>query len=183
MCGAAGAHRSTGGKPVSGAWHLAQINVGRLIAPASDPLVADFVNALDAINAVADASPGFVWRLQSDSGNALDIAINDDPQMAANMSVWEDADALFAYVYRSAHTPFMAQRKSWFERFDGAYQALWWLAAGTIPTLDDGLARLWRLDRFGPSAHAFSFKSRFPAPGIAGPVVDMKPDPWCMGRA
>jgi Domain of unknown function (DUF3291) len=164
-------------------WHLAQINVGRLVAPPTDPIVAEFVNALDRINALADESPGFVWRMQSDSGNALDIAIGDDPQMAANMSVWKDADALFAYVYRSAHTPFMAQRKSWFERFEGAYQALWWIPAETIPTLDDGLARLWRLDRFGPSQHAFTFKSRYPAPGSEGSVVDMKPDPWCMGRA
>ena len=164
-------------------WHLAQINVGRLVAPPTDPIVAEFVNALDRINALAEASPGFVWRMQSDSGNALDIAISDDPQMAANMSVWEDADALFAYVYRSAHTPFMAQRKSWFERFEGAYQALWWIPAETIPTLDDGLARLWRLDRFGSSQHAFTFKSRYPAPGSEGSAVDMKPDPWCMGRA
>lgn len=164
-------------------WHLAQINVGRLVAPPTDPIVAEFVNALDRINALADESPGFVWRMQSDSGNALDIAISDDPQLAANMSVWEDADALFAYVYRSPHTPFMAQRKSWFERFEGAYQALWWIPAGTIPTLDDGLARLWRLDRFGSSQHAFTFKSRYPAPGSEGSAVDMKPDPWCMGRA
>ena len=164
-------------------WHLAQINVGRLVAPPTDPAVAEFVNALDRINALADESPGFVWRMQSDSGNAFDIAISDDPQLAANMSVWEDADALFAYVYRSAHTPFMAQRKSWFERFEGAYQALWWIPAETIPTLDDGLARLWRLDRFGSSQHGFTFKSRYPAPGSEGSAVDMKPDPWCMGRA
>lgn len=164
-------------------WHLAQINVGRLVAPAGDPAVAEFVNALDHINAVAEASPGFIWRLQSDSGNALDVVVTDDPQMAINMSVWENADALFAYVYRSAHTPFMAQRKSWFERFNGAYQALWWIAAGTIPTVDEGLSRLWRLDRFGPSPQAFTFKSQFPAPGIIGSPRDMEPDPWCQGRA
>jgi hypothetical protein len=164
-------------------WHLAQINVGRLIAPPSSPVVAEFVNALDRINAIADASPGFIWRLQSDSGNALDIVVTDDPQMAVNMSVWTDAEALFAYVYRSAHTPFMAQRKSWFERFPGHYQALWWVPAGTIPTVDEGLSRLWRLDRFGPSLHAFTFKSQYPAPGEAGDPRDMQPDPWCEGRA
>ncbi len=164
-------------------WHLAQINVGRLLALPSDPAVAEFVNALDRINALADASPGFVWRLQSDSGNALDVVVTDDPQMAVNMSVWEGADALFAYVYRSAHTPFMAQRKSWFERFSGAYQALWWVRAGTVPTVDEGLSRPWRLDRFGPSPHAFTFKSQFSAPGQAGLPRDMQPDPWCEGRA
>jgi hypothetical protein len=164
-------------------WHLAQINVGRLVAMPGDPAVAAFVDALDAINAVADASPGFVWRLQSDSGNALDVVVTDDPQVAVNMSVWTDADALFAYVYRSAHTPFMAQRRSWFDRFSGVYQALWWVPAGTIPSVDDGLARLWRLERFGPTRHAFSFKNQFPAPGQSGEPRDMKPDPWCEGRA
>ena len=167
---------------VSG-WHLAQINVGRLIASPSDPLIADFVNALDPVNALADDSPGFVWRLQSDSGNALDIAVTDDPQMAVNMSVWIDADALFAYVYRSAHTSFMARRKSWFEQFSGAYQALWWVRAGTIPTVDEGLSRLWHLDRFGPSARAFTFKAQYPAPDQGGLPRDMEPDPWCEGRA
>ena len=182
MCGAAGVRRFTVDTTMA-AWHLAQINVGRLIAPNDSPIVAEFVNALDRINAVADASPGFIWRLQSDSGNALDIVVTDDPQMAVNMSVWEDADALFAYVYRSVHTPFMAQRKSWFERFSGAYQALWWVPAGTIPTVDEGLSRLWRLDRFGPTAQAFTFKTQFPAPGQLGLPRDMQPDPWCEGRA
>lgn len=169
--------------PMMPAWHLAQINVGRLVALPADPLVADFVNALDVINALADDSPGFIWRLKSDSGNALDIVVTDDPQVAVNMSVWEDADALFSYVYRSAHTQFMARRKSWFERYDGAYQALWWVHAGTIPTVDEGLSRLWRLDRFGPSPHAFTFKAQYPAPDKIGTPRDMQPDPWCEGRA
>ncbi len=99
------------------------------------------------------------------------------------MSVWTDADALFAYVYRSAHTQVMAQRRQWFDRSDASYQALWWVPAGTRPTIEEGLARLWRLDRFGPTDQAFTFKSRFPAPGFAGGPVDMNPDPWCAGRA
>jgi hypothetical protein len=164
-------------------WHLAQINVGRLVAPPDDSQVADFFADLDRINALADDSDGFVWRLQSESGNATDIAVTPDPLFIVNMSVWEGADALFAYVYRSAHTPVVARRREWFGRFDGAYQALWWLPRGTLPTIEDGLARLWRLDRFGPSAQAFTFKSQFPAPDRPGPPVDLHPDPWCTGRA
>ena len=164
-------------------WHLAQINIGRLAAPADDPQVAGFFAALDRVNALAEASPGFVWRLQGEGNNATDIQATPDPLLIPNMSVWEDADALFAFVYRSAHTPVMAQRRQWFAPFDGAYQALWWIEAGHLPTVAEGLSKLWLLDRFGPSAQAFTFKARFPAPGEAGLPADMQPDPWCVGTA
>ena len=164
-------------------WHLAQINVGRLIALPGDVRMQPFFDALDRVNAIADASPGFVWRLQDESGNATNLRPTPDPLFAVNMSLWRDADALFTFVYRSAHTPEMARRKEYFERFDGAYQALWWVPAGHIPSVDEGLAQLWRLDRYGPSEQAFTFKTRFPAPGIGGGAVDMNPDPWCAGRA
>ena len=163
--------------------HIAQINIGRLVAPAGDPRTKDFFDNLDRINALAEQSPGFVWRLQDEAGNATAIQTTPDPLFIVNMSVWEDADALFAFVYRSAHTPVMARRREFFQRFDGAYQALWWIGAGHRPSIDEGLARLWMLDRYGPSAHAFTFKTRFPAPGLDGPTVDMQPDPWCVGRA
>lgn len=164
-------------------WHLAQINVGRLVAPADDPQVAGFFAELDRINALADASPGFVWRLQDDGGNATAFRPTPDPRFIVNISIWESAEDLFAFVYRSAHTPVMAQRRDWFDRFDNAYQALWWLPAGTIPTIEDGLARLWRLDRYGPSPWAFTFKAQFPNPDELGGPVDLQPDPWCVGRA
>ena len=164
-------------------WHLAQINVGRLVAPQGDARVQPFFDALDAINALADASPGFVWRLQDEGGNATAIQVSPDPLFILNMSVWTDAETLFAFVYRSAHTPVMARRREYFDRFDGAYQALWWVPAGTLPTINDGLSRLWYLDRYGPSAHAFTFKTRHPHPGIEAPPVDMQPDPWCVGTA
>jgi hypothetical protein len=168
---------------MSQSWQLAQINVGRFVAPPGDPRVKPFMDALDRINAIADATPGFIWRLQDESGNATAIRPSPDPLFAVNMSVWADADALFAFVYRSAHTPVMARRREYFERFEGAYQALWWIPAGHIPSIDEGLAALWRLDRYGPSPHAFTFKARFPAPGEGIVPVDMNPDPWCVGRA
>ena len=124
-----------------------------------------------------------LFRSQDDSGNATAIQYSPDPLLAINMSVWTDADALFAFVYRSAHAPEMARRREYFSRYDGAYQALWWIPAGTIPTVNDALSRLWLLDRFGPSAQAFTFKARFPRPDQTHPPVDMKPDPWCVGRA
>jgi Domain of unknown function (DUF3291) len=164
-------------------WHLAQVNVGRLVAAMPDPRVRPFFDALDRINALADATPGFVWRLQDESGNATGISYSPDPLLAINMSVWVDADALFDFVYRSAHTPEMARRRDYFARYDGAYQALWWIPVGTIPTVNDALSRLWILDRFGPCAQAFTFKVRYPRPDEAHPPVDMNPDPWCAGRA
>lgn len=168
---------------MSTGWHLAQVNIGRLVAPEGDPRVQPFFDALDAVNAIADASPGFVWRLVGEGNNATDLRPTPDPLLAVNMSVWRDADALFAFVYRSAHTPVMVRRREFFGRFDGAYQALWWIPAGEIPTLSDAFARLWMLDRYGPTPHAFTFKTRFPAPGLDGPPVDHQPDPWCVGTA
>jgi hypothetical protein len=164
-------------------WHLAQVNIGRLVAPEGDPRVQPFFDALDRVNALAEASPGFVWRLTGEGNNATDLRPTPDPLLAVNMSVWTDADALFAFVYRSAHTPVMARRRDYFERFDGAFQAMWWIPAGEIPTLSDAFSRLWMLDRYGPTSHAFTFKARFPAPGLDGAPVDHQPDPWCVGTA
>lgn len=166
-------------------WHLAQINVGRLLAPQGDPAVQPFFDALDRINALAAASPGFVWLLKGEGGSAsaTSIQVSPDPLFIVNMSVWTDPDSLFAYVYRSAHTLEMARRREYFGRWEGAYQALWWVPAGKVPDTNEGLSRLWLLDRYGPSPQAFTFKARFPAPGLGTPPIDMQPDPWCVGRA
>jgi hypothetical protein len=164
-------------------WQLAQINIGRLAAPQDDPRIQPFMEALDAVNALAEESPGFIWRLVGDGNNAMDVRYAPDPLLAVNMSVWRDADSLFEFVYKSAHTPFMARRKEFFERFEGVYQALWWVQAGYLPTVEEGLAKLWLIERFGPSPQAFTFKARFPAPDVAGPPVDHNPDPWCVGNA
>lgn len=149
-------------------WHLAQINVARALAPLDDPVMADFVARLDAVNALADRSPGFVWRLQDESGNATDIPATDDPLVIVNMSVWASVEALFDFVYRSGHKAVLTRRREWFERYDGPHMALWWVEAGHRPTVAEGLARLERLAENGPSADAFTFRQRFPAPEAVG---------------
>ena len=147
-------------------WHLAQVNIGRLRAPVDDPILAEFVAGLDRVNALADGAPGFVWRLQTDDGNATSIRpIDDDELLAINMSVWESVEALADYVYRSDHVSFMRRRREWFEWFATSYLALWWIPAGTIPTVPEAMERIARLDRFGATPGAFTFKHRFASPG------------------
>jgi len=146
-------------------YHIAQINIGRLLAPIDDPSIAEFVAQLAPINALADSTPGFVWRLQTDSGDATSIRIYDDETIALNMSVWESVDALREFAYKSAHAGVMRDRKKWFEKFDGPYMALWWIPAGEIPTPQDGQKRLEYLRQHGDSEYAFSFKNIFPEPG------------------
>jgi len=151
-------------------WHLAQLNIGRLRAPTDDPSLAEFMAGLDPINALADATPGFVWRLQTEDGNATAIRpYEGDELMAVNLSVWESMEALADYVYRSDHTAFLRRRSQWFERLGEAYLVLWWIPAGTIPTVDEALARLERLRTSGPTPEAFTFRQPFPHPG--GPVI------------
>jgi hypothetical protein len=148
-------------------YHLAQINIGRLRAPVDSPIVAEFMAALEPINAIADASPGFVWRLQTEDGNATSIRPFEDDEILVNMSVWESIEALGDYVYRSAHTPFMRRRREWFHHMAEAYLALWWVPAGHIPTTAEAAERLRHLQEHGPTAHAFTFRSPFPAPDSA----------------
>jgi inactivated superfamily I helicase len=151
-------------------WHLAQLNIGRLRAPTDDPATAEFMANLDRINALAEVSPGFVWRLQTEQGNATAIrAFPGDELMILNMSVWESIETLADYVYRSAHTGFLRRRGDWFERLGEVYLVLWWVAAGTLPTIDEALARLDHLRAAGPTPEAFTFRHPFPHPG--GPSV------------
>ncbi len=161
--------------------HLAQLNVGTLLHDIEHPAVKGFVDNLERINALAEASPGFVWRLQDEAGDATGIQVSDDPRFIVNLSVWETAEALFDFVYRSAHTGIMAQRRQWFARPAEAYQVLWWLPAGELPTVEAALARLQRLRDLGPTAEAFTFKQRFPAPGAEEDGSDLRPEPYCVG--
>jgi hypothetical protein len=142
---------------------LAQVNIARARAPLDDPLMAGFLARLDEINALADASPGFVWRLQTPAGNATALRPYADDRILVNLSVWEDFEALRQYVYRSAHAEVMRQRQSWFERFPGAYLALWWVPAGQRPSVEAAKQRLAHLEAHGPTPVAFSFHKPFPS--------------------
>ena len=144
--------------------HLAQLNVGRAVAPLDDPRLLAFMSRLDEVNALAEASPGFVWRLQSEIGNATDIKVSDDPLFIINLSVWESPDDLYAFTYRSDHKTVFASRYDWFERASGPNMVLWWQPAGTLPTPAEALARLRLLGDNGPSPDAFTFKTRFDPP-------------------
>ena len=162
-------------------WHIAQLNVASALYELDDTRMSRFVEQLDETNAIADASPGFVWRLQSDSGNAADIKVDEDPSLIINMSVWESVEALFDFAYKSAHRLVVADRRKWFARPAGAYQVLWWVKAGQHPSVDEALAKLAILTSQGPSVLAFDFKTKFPPPGHAGMPENLKPEPYCSG--
>ena len=146
-------------------FHIAQVNIGRLRAPLDDPLIAGFVARLDDINALADSSPGFVWRLKTEAGDATSLRPYDDDRILFNLSVWETPEQLRDFVYRGAHVEVMRQRLSWFERFEGMYHALWWVPAGHIPSIDEAKDRLEHLRVHGETGDSFSFAKLFPAPG------------------
>ncbi len=162
-------------------WHIAQINVGTALYPTDDQRMSGFTNRLDEINALAEQSTGFVWRLQDESGNATDIDTGGPPLFIVNMSVWDRVETLFEFVYKTAHRPVMTDRRQWFARPDGAYQVLWWIPAGHIPTVEEGLQRLELLKSAGPSPRAFSFKAKYPCPDLEGGPNDMQPAPYCSG--
>ncbi|MGH3679661.1 MAG: DUF3291 domain-containing protein [Natronosporangium sp.] len=164
---------------MTGHHHLAELNVARLRAPLDGPELAGFVAQLDKINALADAAPGFVWRLRdSDGDNATALRPYDDGMVIVNMSVWESLDALWDYVYRTVHLDLMRHRREWFHRMADHHLVLWWLPAGELPTLAEGIDRLERLRKDGPGRYAFTFRQPVPPPD--GAVVDGAP---AVGRA
>lgn len=152
--------------PKQARFHLAQLNVGIMRAPQDSPEMAEFMDALDAINLLAESSPGFVWRLKDESGNATAISVFDDNTLV-NMSVWEDRDSLFRYVYKSGHTHYLGRRKEWFEMPKEAHMVLWWVPVGHEPTPEEAKARLMHLREHGPTEHAFTFKRYFAPPVTA----------------
>ena len=158
--------------PEMAEFEIAQLNIGRTVAPIDDPRMADFVARLDAVNALAERSPGFVWRLQGESGNATELPVTDDPLVIANLTVWSSIEDLYAFTYQSEHKGVFARRFEWFERWPGPSVVLWWQRAGTIPDMADALGRLARLAELGPTREAFTFKQRFdppaPEPGQRG---------------
>ena len=142
-------------------FHLAQANIARMRAPLDDPLMEGFVSRLEPLNALADASPGFVWRLQTDDGDATALRIFDDDLTLFNLTVWESIEALESYVYQTNHVAAVQQRAKWFERPSKSPLVLWWIRAGHLPTEAEAKDRLEMLWENGPSPDAFTFRSRF----------------------
>lgn len=141
-------------------YHLAQVNIARARASLDDEVMQSFVARLDEINALAEASPGFVWRLQSEEGQSSSyLRPYEDERMLVNMSVWESVEALKDFTYRTVHKELLRDRGNWFEKFEGAYLALWWVPEGHTPGIDEMKKRLAHLEEHGPSQYAFTFKT------------------------
>jgi heme-degrading monooxygenase HmoA len=152
-------------------YHLAQVNIGLPLAPVDSEQLRGFVEMLEPINARADAAPGFVWRLQTEDGDATAIRAFADDRLIMNMSVWESVESFAAFVYGTEHAAVMRHRRSWFVPLQ-VYTAAWWIPAGTLPTPADAEPRLALLDRLGPTQQAFTIKRPFPPPGsTAVPAV------------
>ncbi|WP_149181984.1 DUF3291 domain-containing protein [Streptomyces sp. TRM49041] len=147
-------------------YELAQVNIARLRHPLDSPELKDFVDALDPVNAVADAADGFVWRLRTEGGDATDLRVLDDEWMMINMSVWRDTDALTAFMYQGRHRELLGRRYEFFERLHEPMTALWWVEPGRRPTVADAEERILHLRKHGPTPYAFTFRTGFP-PGPA----------------
>ena len=145
-------------------FHLAQLNVARLLAPLEAPQISGYRDNLERVNALADAAPGFLWRATGTGFDSHAAAQDIDPWILANMSLWESAEALAAFAYRSDHRHFVRDGHQWFERQDAPYMVLWWLPPGELPQRVDAFARLDHLRAHGTTPHAFDFPARFPAP-------------------
>jgi hypothetical protein len=163
---------------------VAQVNIGRLVAPLDSPRLAGFVAGLDPVNAVADAAPGFVWRLQTEDGNSTALrAFEDDAEGAdggilINMSVWESVEALAAFVYGDAHRAVLRRRREWFERLTDLYAAAWWIPRGHVPTVGEAEERVKHLRSHGPTPHAFTLRVHFPPPGSTHAAPLHSPEDW-----
>jgi heme-degrading monooxygenase HmoA len=142
--------------------HLAQVNIARMKAPLESSVMAGFVARLDEVNALADRSPGFVWRLQTEAGDATYLRPYADERILINLSVWESLEHLRDFVYGSRHVELLRQRHEWFEKFEGAYVALWWVPNGHLPSVDEAKKRLAHLAEQGPTPYAFTFRTTFP---------------------
>lgn len=140
--------------------HLAQVNIAKRLAPMDDPIMQDFVNNLDKINAIADNSEGFVWRLQDEDKDEA-AAIFKDDTLLINMSVWENIEALFNYTYNSGHIEVFKRKKEWFSKMKMMHMAFWYVPEGYEPTFQDAKDRLDYLNTHGDTPYAFSFKSKF----------------------
>lgn len=161
-------------------YHLAQINIGRMLGPIDSAVMAEFVANLDPVNQIADGSPGFVWRLQTEAGDATSVDVFDDPLVIVNFSVWESVDTLREFVYKSGHTLRLRRRSEWFEKPSQAHMAMWWVPAGHIPSVAEARERLDFRQKCGDTPVAFSFGKSFPAPDV--PSGGASPSPISYGN-
>jgi hypothetical protein len=138
--------------------HLVQLNVGYLKHPADDPRLADFMAALDVVNAVAERSPGFIWRMKDETGNAMAIRRAADPNMILNMSLWRSVAELEQFVWKTVHERVYRKRGDWFDKMDKPHLVMWWVEEGHIPTTDEAMERLDRLHKHGPTEFAFGWE-------------------------
>jgi hypothetical protein len=145
-------------------YELAQLNIGIIKGPLESPLMADFVGNLDRINALAEGSPGFVWRLQTEEGDATALRPFGDDSTLVNMSVWKDVASLRNFVYRSAHVGIMRRREEWFHRMPNAFTVLWWVPRGHRPPVAEALTKLELLRSKGPTEEAFTFRHAYLPP-------------------
>lgn len=151
-------------------YHIAQLNIATLVAPIDSPVLADFVARLASINALAESSPGFIWRLQTEAGDATGIDYFGADKVV-NLSLWSSIEALHDYVYRSAHVEVLRRKQEWFHTMRDAHMVLWWVPAGHIPSIEEAANKLRMLIDKGPTCEAFTFKKRFPEP-VEAPEVD-----------
>lgn len=142
-------------------YYLAQINIAKAQAAMDSALMKGFVDRLDEINALADNAPGFVWRLQTEAGDATSIQAFADPSLIVNMSVWKDMASLKDFVYKSMHVELIRDRDAWFNKMVTVHQALWWVPASHMPSVSEGKERLEHLQANGPSKTAFTFSKNF----------------------
>ncbi len=142
-------------------YHLAQINIAKMLAPIDHPKMADFVANLDKINNIAETSPGFVWRLKGEDDNATAIRIFEDDFLIINMSVWETQKALFDFTYRSDHVGIFKRKKEWFGPMGEMHMAFWYVRSGNKPSPEEARKRLNYLNKYGETPYAFTFKGKF----------------------
>jgi len=145
-------------------YYLAQINVADAVAEMDADEMSGFVSRLDEINALADQSAGFIWRLQSEEGDATSLRVFENPLMLVNVSVWESIDALKSYVYKSVHVELIHDRDAWFSKMGQAHMALWWIPEGHIPSMEEAREKLEHIREHGPGPEAFSFGRPFAHP-------------------
>jgi uncharacterized protein DUF3291 len=158
-------------------FELAQVNVARPVGPLDSPVLAEFMALLEPINALADVAPGFVWRLQTDAGDATSVPVFGSTDILINMSVWADVESFADFVFRSLHVEVMRRRREWFSQLAEAYTALWWVPAGARPTVAEAEERLAHLREHGPTPFAFTLRSPFPSP--AGDEITSDDDWLC----